>query len=45
VLVGRIGEVTGTDELRVGPAYGETLAWGLHDLRTIADATLPALFG
>jgi len=45
VPVERIGEVTGTDELRVGPTYGETLAWGLHDLRTVADATFPALFG
>ncbi|MBI1378856.1 MAG: phosphoribosylformylglycinamidine synthase subunit PurL [Frankiales bacterium] len=45
VPVMRLGEVTGGDELRVGPAFGETIAWSLHDLRAAADATFPALFG
>jgi len=45
VPVSVIGEVTGTDELRVGPAYGEDVEWTLPELRATADATLPALFG
>ena len=45
VPVSRVGEVTGSDELRVKSAYGETVAWTIAELRAVADATLPALFG
>jgi phosphoribosylformylglycinamidine synthase len=45
VPVARIGEVTGSDELRVRSAYGETVAWTIAELRAAADAALPALFG
>jgi phosphoribosylformylglycinamidine (FGAM) synthase-like enzyme len=45
VPVARIGEVTGSDELRVRSAYGESVAWTVAELREAADATLPALFG
>jgi phosphoribosylformylglycinamidine synthase II len=45
VPVARIGEVTGSDELRVTSAYGEAAAWSLAELRATADATLPAIFG
>jgi len=41
----RVGEVTGSDELRVKSAYGETVAWTIAELRAAADAALPALFG
>jgi len=29
----------------VKSAYGETVAWTIAELRAVADATLPALFG
>jgi phosphoribosylformylglycinamidine synthase subunit PurL len=45
VPVSRIGVVTGSDELRVRSAYGESVAWTLAELRASAEATLPALFG
>jgi phosphoribosylformylglycinamidine synthase len=45
VPVTRIGAVTGGGELSVRGAYGETVTWTLDELRAVADATLPALFG
>jgi phosphoribosylformylglycinamidine synthase len=45
VPVTRIGEVTGSAELSVSNAYGDTVTWTLDELRATADATLPALFG
>ncbi|HET7899679.1 MAG TPA: AIR synthase-related protein, partial [Candidatus Nanopelagicales bacterium] len=46
VAVQRIGVVTGpADDLQVDLVDGSTVSLGLEELRSAADATLPALFG
>ena len=45
VPIARIGEVTGSDDLRVTLSHDDVLTWTLAELRTTSDATLPALFG
>ena len=46
VPISRIGVVTGPgDDLQVDLVVGESVLWSLDELRAIADATLPALFG
>ena len=44
VPVTPLGEVTGSGELVVGSAYDGDVRWTLAELRTAAEATLPALF-
>jgi phosphoribosylformylglycinamidine synthase len=45
VPVSRVGVVTGPgDDLQVDLVVGESVVWTLDELRTAADATLPALF-
>ena len=45
VPIARIGEVTGSDDLRVTMSHDDVLTWTLAELRSTSDATLPALFG
>jgi phosphoribosylformylglycinamidine synthase len=46
VPIARIGVVSGPgDDLQVDLVGGESVLWGLDELRATADATLPALFG